>query len=57
VLLAAKIVENVSSLSEGGHLMIRYEIWENAEELLARIEEATQTSKLLQKLDSGLLRR
>ena len=37
--------------------MIRYEIWENAEELLARIEEATQTSKLLQKLDSGLLRR
>ena len=43
VLLAGKIVEKVPSLSEGGQLMIRYKIRDNAKELLVRIKEASQS--------------
>ena len=42
VLLAAKIVEKVPSLSKGGQLMIRYRIHDNAKELLTRIQEIFQ---------------
>jgi DNA-binding transcriptional ArsR family regulator len=43
VLLAAKIVEKVPSLSKGGQLMIRYRICDNAKELLARIKEISKS--------------
>ena len=43
VLLAAKIVEKVPSLSKGGQLMIRYKIRDNAKELLVRIQEVSQS--------------
>lgn len=43
VLLEAKIVEKVPSLSKGGQLMIRYKIRDNAKELLARIREVPQS--------------
>jgi DNA-binding transcriptional ArsR family regulator len=42
VLLAARIVEKVPSLSKGGQLTIRYKIAEGADELLANIEEVME---------------
>jgi len=42
VLLAAKIVEKIPSLSKGGQLTIRYEIRKNVSALLVTIQEASQ---------------
>jgi DNA-binding transcriptional ArsR family regulator len=42
VLLSAKIVGKVPSLSRGGQLTIRYKIRENAKNLLVAIQEASQ---------------
>ena len=42
VLLAAKIVEKVPSLSKGGQLTIRYKIRKNVNALLVTIQEASQ---------------
>jgi len=42
VLLSAKIVEKVPSLSKGGQLTIRYTMRENAKKLLFRIQEVSQ---------------
>jgi len=43
VLLSARIVEKVPSLSKGGQLMIRYKIRGDAKKLLARIQEASES--------------
>jgi len=40
VLLAAKVVEKVPSLSKKGQLAIRYKITDNANELLGKVQEA-----------------
>jgi len=40
VLLAARIVEKVPSLTKGGQLSVRYKVRENAVMLLAKIREA-----------------
>ncbi|MCW3986567.1 MAG: helix-turn-helix domain-containing protein [Candidatus Bathyarchaeota archaeon] len=42
VLLSAKIVEKVPSLSKGGQLTIRYTMRENTKKLLFRIQEVSQ---------------
>jgi DNA-binding transcriptional ArsR family regulator len=42
VLLSAKIVEKIPSLTEGGQLTIRYKIRENANELLTTIREISE---------------
>jgi DNA-binding transcriptional ArsR family regulator len=42
VLLTAKVVEKVPSLTESGQLSIRYKICNNATELLARIQEVCE---------------
>lgn len=42
VLLAARIVEKVPSLSESGQLTIRYKIAPNANEVLALIKEVSE---------------
>ena len=42
VLLAARIVEKVPSLSKGGQLMIRYSIREKANEFLVSIQDVSQ---------------
>jgi len=42
VLLAARIIEKVPSLSKGGQLTIRYKIRDDANELLATLESASQ---------------
>lgn len=42
VLLAARIVEKVPSLSKGGQLTIRYDIRKKANELLAGIHELSE---------------
>jgi len=41
VLLKAGIVEKVPSLTEGGHLSIRYKMREEAKELLSAVKEAS----------------
>jgi len=40
ILLAAKIVEKVPSLTERGHLSVRYRITRNAEEVVIAIQES-----------------
>ena len=40
VLLRARIVEKVPSLTKSGQLSIRYKTRENAEELLSRVQDA-----------------
>lgn len=42
VLLAARIVEKVPSLSKGGQLTIQYKISEGAVELLSVVQEASE---------------
>jgi len=42
VLLTAKIVEKIPSLSQGGQLTIRYKIRKNVSALLVTIQEASQ---------------
>ena len=42
VLLAAKIVEKVPSLTKGGQLTIRYRIKENANQLVVTIQDVSQ---------------
>jgi DNA-binding transcriptional ArsR family regulator len=42
VLLTAKIVEKIPSLSQGGQLTVRYKIRKNVSALLVTIQEASQ---------------
>lgn len=42
VLLKARIVEKVPSLTSGGQLSIRYKIKDNASELLAAVQRAVE---------------
>jgi len=42
VLLTAKIIEKIPSLTQGGQLTIRYNIRESANKLLATVQDAVQ---------------